>query len=315
MPLYAGKDIDLLIAAINRDNPQMTWELNATDFIYSKPQVYSVPNPQDHNTQMRITAKESSPYRGNVIVTYRRIDLAILFRSQRLELKKFIVNGVWMYKEAYIPLINTKYGLNLDPADITGGGFYGGWTSFNRTLEMGPESYQYVGAIVLYWSQDLEELGLDVLTQGDLAGAKWPNGVSQFDPEQTFPLPLRNEFLPLYRDFTEESIVNAWPTTTTQSSHTWSASAAPYGWRALLDEINARYGLGMKFEEYHVTDNPMGIYNRSMGWRFMPITPANKVTYPFLNRDGATHVLLLWFTNHPVFGQTAMGYLPFYYNV
>lgn len=315
MPLYAGKDIDLLIAAINRDNPAMTWKLNATDFIYSKPQVYSVPNQLDHNTQIRVTAKESSPYRGNVILTYRRIDLAILFRSQRLELKRFVPSGVWMYKDTYIPLINQKYGLNLDPADIAGAGFYGGWAAYNNTLTMGDESYQYVGAIVLYWSQDLEELGLDVLTQGELAGAKWPNGVSEFDPEETFPLPLRNEFLPLYRDYTEDSIAGVWPSTTTQSSFVWSNSLPSYGFRALLEEINTAYNLGIKFEDYHVTDNPNGIYGRTMGWRFMPITPGNKVTYPFINRDGATHVLLLWFTNHPVYGQTTMGYLPFYYNV
>jgi hypothetical protein len=315
MPLYAGKDIDLLIAAINRDNPAMTWKLNATDFIYSKPQKYLVPNQLDHNTQMRITAKESSPYRGNVIVTYRRIDLSILFRSQRLELKKFITTGTWLYKEAYIPLINKKYGLNLDPADVTGAGFYGGWQTFTRNLVMGDESYQYVGTIDLYWSQDLEELGLDVLTQGELAGAVWPTGRGLYDPEETFPLPLRNEFLPLYRDYTEDSVAGLWPTTTTQSSFIWSASMPQYGFKALLDEINVAYNLGIKYEDFHATDNPNGIYGRTMGWRFMPINAGNKVTYPFLNRDGATHVLLLWFANHPTFGQAAMGYLPFYYNV
>jgi hypothetical protein len=313
MPLYVGKDIDLLIAAINSDNPQMTWKLNATDFIYSKPAKYLIANPLDHNTQVRVTAKESSPYRGSVILTYRRIDLAVLFRSQKLELKKFVRNGVWMYKETYVPLLNQKYGLNLDPADVSGAGVYGGWTASNPVLTMGDQSYQYVGAITLFWSQDLEELGLDVMTTGELAGAVWPNNVAVFDPEGTYS--LRNEFLPLYRDYTEESIATAWPTTTTQSAFTWSAAIPSWGFKTLLQEINDKYDLGMLFSDYNATTNPKGIYGTSMGYRFMPITPANKVTYPFINREGATHVLLLWFPSHPVFGQPVMGYLPFYYNV
>lgn len=312
MPLYAGKDIDLLIAAINRDNPAMTWKLNATDFIYSKPVVYEIPNVLDHNTQIRVTAKESSPYRGNVVLTYRRIDLAVLFRSQRLELKRFVKEGTWMYPATYIPLINQKYGLNLDVAKLTAGGFYGSWQTYTRLILINESSYQYVGSINLYWSQDLEELGLDVLTQGDLDGAKWPNGVSVFDPEGTYS--LRNEFLPLYRDYTEESIATQWPVVTTQTSFVWSTSVPGYGIKDLLTEINTAYNLGMKFEDYNATDNPKGIYGRTMAYRFMPLTPANRLTYPLANRVGATHVLLLWFTNHPEFGLTNMGYLPFYYN-
>lgn len=312
MPLYAGKDIDLLIAAINRDNPAMTWKLNATDFIYSKPAVYEVPNVLDHNTQIRVTAKESSPYRGNVILTYRRLDLAVLFRSQKLELKRFVKDATWMTPATYIPLVNQKYGLNLDVTKLTAGNFYGGWQSYTRPIVMSELSYQYVGTINLYWSQDLEELGLDVLTQGELDGAKWPNGVSVFDPEGTYG--LRNEFLPLYRDYTEESITGLWPLVTTQTSFVWSASIPSYLFKDLLTEINTAYSLGMKFEDFHVTDNPKGIYGRTMGYRFMPLTPANRLAYPLANRVGATHVLLLWFVNHPEFGLTNMGYLPFYYN-
>lgn len=315
MPLYIGKDIDLLIAAINRDNPQMTWKLTATDFIYSKPVKYTVANQLDHNTQIRITAKESSPYRGNVVLTYRRIDLAVLFRSQRMELKKFVKAGSVLTKQQSITLLNAKYGLNLDPTVLSMGNFNGNTQGQQLTITMGDLSYQYVGAIVCYWTQDLEELGLDILTTGELAGAVWPNNIAVFDPEGTYPEPIRHEFLPLFRDFTEDSIVGAWPIVATQASFVWSAAIPTWGFKTLLEEINAKYGLDMKFEEYNAITNPRGIYNRTMGYRFMPINAAAKVTYPFLNRDGATHVLLLWFTNHPLFGQAAMGFLPFYYNV
>lgn len=314
MPLYAGKDIDLLIAAINRDNPHLTWELNATDFIYSKPVKYTVANVDNHNTQIRVTAKETSPYRGNVLLTYRRIDLTILFRSQRLELKKFIASNASMTKAQYIPLLNIKYGLNLDPAVITGANIPGSVQSRTVLLTMGDLSYQYVGTINLYWSQDLEELGLDVMTTGELNGALWPNGVSAFDPEQTYG--LRGEFLPLYRDYTQESIDNAWSAVNVQSSFVVTAGANPFGSKTLLKEISDAYGLGMEFDlPYDAGSNPKGIINRTLAYRASPITPALQATYPFVNREGATHVLIIWFQNHPIFGNTSLGYLPFYYNV
>lgn len=312
MPLYIGKDIDLLIAAINRDNPAMTWKLNATDFIYSKPLKYTVANEQDHNTKIRITAKESSPYRGSVDLTYRRIDLAILFRSQRFELKKFVRAGTVLTKQQFTPLLNAKYGLNLDPAVFSAGNLNGNIQSQTLAITMGDLSYQYVGTINLYWTQDLEELGLDILTDGELDGAKWPNGLSAFDPEAVYP--LRNEFLPIYRDFTEESIATNWPIITTQSSYVLTATNSPYGFRALLEEISSKYDLGMLWTDYNVDTNPKGLVNRTLAYRFMPITAAVRLAYPLVNREGATHVLLLWFSNHPVFGQTAMGYMPFYYN-
>lgn len=313
MPLYAGKDIDLLIAAINRDNPQLPWKLNATDFIYSKPVKYTVANLQDHNTQIRVTAKETSPYRGNVLLTYRRIDLAILFRSQRMELKKFIASNASMTKAQYIPLLNIKYGLNLDPAQVTGANLAGSRQTQTATLTVVDTAYQFTGAISLVWTQDLEELGLDVMTTGELAGAVWPNGVAMFDPEGTYS--LRHEFLPLYRDYTQDSIDNAWATTNTQSSFTITAGANPFGSKTLLKEISDAYGLEMEFtKDYHATDNPKGINGRTLAYRASPITPALKATYPFVNREGATHVLLMWFTNHPIFGSSAMGYLPFYFN-
>lgn len=312
MPLYAGKDIDLLVAAINRDNPQLPWKLNATDFIYSKPVKYTVANLQDHNTQIRVTAKETSPYRGNVLLTYRRIDLAILFRSQRMELKKFIASNAAMTKAQYIPLLNIKYGLNLDPAQVSGGNLAGSRQTQTVTLTMVDTAYQFTGAINLVWAQDLEELGLDVMTQGELPGAVWPNGVGVFDPGQTYS--LRHEFLPLYRDYTQESIDKVWPIINTQSSLIVSA-ADTNGFMTLLKEISDTYGLEMEFTlPYDAGTNPKGIIGRTLSYRFSPITQALKTTYPLVNREDATHVLLLWFTNHPIFGSTAMGYLPFYYN-
>jgi len=313
MPLYAGKDIDLLIAAINRDNPQLPWQLNATDFIYSKPVKYTVANLQDHNTQIRVTAKETSPYRGNVLLTYRRIDLAILFRSQRMELKKFIASNASMTKAQYIPLLNIKYGLNLDPAQVTGANLIGSRQTQTVTLTMVDTAYQFTGALSLVWTQDLEELGLDVMTTGELNGALWPNGVAMFDPEGTYS--LRGEFLPLYRDFTQESIDNAWAVVNTQSSLVMGPGANQFGYKGLLKEISDKYGLEMEFEQqYDATTNPKGLMNRTLAYRASPITPALKATYPFINRDDATHVLIIWFTDPPIFRNTTFGYLPFYFN-
>jgi hypothetical protein len=313
MPLYAGKDIDLLIAAINRDNPQLPWALNATDFIYSKPVKYTVANLQDHNTQIRVTAKETSPYRGNVLLTYRRIDLAILFRSQRMELKKFIASNGSLTKAQYIPLLNIKYGLNLDPAQVSGATLIGSRQTQTVTLTMVDNAYQFTGAISLVWTQDLEELGLDVMTTGELAGAVWPNGVGVFDPEGTYS--LRHEFLPLYRDYTQDSIDYAWPIVNTQTSFVLTSGANPLGLKTLLKEMSDAYGLNMEFEaQYDVSANPRGLMNRTLAYRCAPITTALKATYPFVNREGATHVMIVWLQNHPIFGNAAMGYLPFYFN-
>lgn len=313
MPLYSGKGIDLLIEAINRDNPKLTWKLDTVNYIYSKPQPYTVANQLMHNTQVRITAKESSPYRGNVIVTYRRLDLTILFRSQRLELFKFIAAGKTIAKKEYLELINIRYGLNLEDALITGGSLNGNLQTQTVVLTANEVlGYQYIGKISLIWKQDLEELGLDVMLTSELAGAVWPGGRSYFDPEVTYP--LRNEFLPLYRDYTEDSVLYSWPATNTSSNFVLGTSNS-YGLSTLLLELSVAYGLNINMNDYHVTDNPTGVKGYSLSYRISPITTALKTTYPFLNREGVTHVALAWITGHPQFGVAQMGYMPFYFNV
>lgn len=311
MPLYVGSALQSFVDQVNASNTSLPWPLDTTNFVFSKPVTYTVDNPDNYNTQIRITAKDTSPYRGSFVLIYRRLDLAILFRSQRFELKKYVPSGTTVAKEAYIPILNTKYGINFEAANFTGAAINGSLASQTITLTAGTYNYQYVGSINLYYTQDLMELGVDTLTTSSLNGEVWPNGLSVLDQATTYP--LRWEFLTLVKDYTESYVTNNWPTVTTSGSYAGSGNGV-YGLPNIILDLGTANDLPINSDPYDETTNPYGLGGYNVFYTFLPINQSTRISYPFLNRD-ATRACILNFGSHPTLGTATMGYGPLYYNV
>lgn len=303
MPLYKDTDIQNLIALINQDNPQLPFPLDEVSFIYGAPQVIAT-LPNGHNTRVRVTPKGSSPYRGAVDITYRRIDLTTLFRSVKVEFTRWINNGTNMTHAMMVPILNQLYGINLDTDKTT---LNASWTvnssgSINntgqvRTLSAAANNYFYVGSVSVYWHRGQQELGLDILTTTELAGATWPGGNDfvAYDDRS-----LHGEFLLSGIDVTEHAIANNWALGTAAGTSLTSA------WQALFNEINAITGLSLSASTYNADTNPQGLAGYTVGRFALP-----HASYPMANKPGFAGAYIIHADNHPVF----KGKIILYYNV
>ena len=161
MAIYKGNDLDNLIEIINESNPQLPWALDKENFIYGPPQEITGTGDKDHNTRIRVQAKMSSPYRGSVDLTYRRIRLSTLFRGIKVEIHRWWTGT--SYRRDILPLINEKFGLNLHNDFGNGNSWHSSHSGSARVLELNKNNYQYTGAVNIWMYMDKEELGLDVL--------------------------------------------------------------------------------------------------------------------------------------------------------
>lgn len=296
MPLYKDTDIQNLIGLVNQANPTLPFPLDEINFIYGKPQIITPALANGHNTRVRITPKGSSPYRGAVDVTYRRIDLAVLFRSVKVEFTRWVNNQQSLVHAEMIPILNKLYGLNLEVSKTSlNGSWYYNATGQARTLSANPENYFYVGSTSVYWHRGLQELGIDILTTTELNGALWPQGN---DFVTTPDRAMQGEFLLAHLDFTEFAIASGWtatpagPTTINTTNHA-----------SLFNTINQATGLSLNGNPYNADTNPQGV-NGYTGQR----TVLPNAAFPMANKPGFAGAYVLNTDNHPTFKGKIVAY-------
>lgn len=296
MSIYSGSDIQNLIAQINKDNPQLPWALNEADFIYGKPQV--VPSPVNRkNTTITVTAKGSSKYRGSLVVTYERLDLANLFRSLTVQFTRWLNDGVSMTQEQSIAIINQMYGTNFQLTGFTAPAWHYTQNGVVRNLVALPTNWMYIGTVPVTWYRGLQELGLDVMTVSELDGAKWPGGNDfSVDSDRS----LRGELLLAGIDLTEFAINNAWTATSTPGYYVATATAL-----STLTEINRLTGLNLNVGDYNKDTNPQGMGGASYQWRAYTLPYPN---LPQANKPGFAYVKVIHAENHPTFKAPIIVY-------
>lgn len=133
MGIYNKLSQQMVVDLLNASNPSLPIPIDLTQVKFATPTVIASPvGIQD--TQVRCVALASGQYAGNMLLTYRRLDLTALFRSiaLRIDLYSAAGTGSSPYKMSQLlPYINAKYGLNLQTTDITDVNFGAGNTNAN----------------------------------------------------------------------------------------------------------------------------------------------------------------------------------------
>lgn len=296
MPLYKDTDIQNLIALVNQANPGLPLALDEVNFIYGKPQVIAPALANGHNTRVRITPKGSSPYRGAVDVTYRRIDLATLFRSVKVEFTRWVNNNLYMVHAETVPILNKLYGLNLEVAKTTlSGSWHSSHTGQARNLAATVDNYFYVGTVSVYWHRGQQELGIDILTTSELNGALWPQGN---DFVTTPDRAMQGEFLLAHLDFTEYAIATGWTASASGPTGINSSNHA-----SLFNAINQATGLNLNGSPYNADTNPQGMQNYNGQRIVLP-----NAAFPMANKPGFAGAYVLNTDNHPTFKGKIVAY-------
>lgn len=172
----------LLVDLINEGNPDMPFPINMTDYDFTRPEGIEV-LPNGHNTQIRVIAKPTAPYTGNVLLTYRRINLASLFRGVIPEVKHWVsVSGYQWYQDLIqlhdlLNKFSKKYGILLEKDQIRNVGLdrYNGDRGDFFNIYAENDSLVFVGYTQAKWTIGKRTLE-DLLEVDDIEGRVYPDG-------------------------------------------------------------------------------------------------------------------------------------------
>lgn len=287
MPIYQGTAIKNVFDLINRDNPGLPFLATEETFFLGVPKSITR-TAQGHDTEIRLTPKNSSMYRGGLTLTYRRIRLDWLFREAKPVIERFL-GQQWYYIRDVLPLMNTKYGLNLSTVDISDGnwmhGSYQPTRDFNLTAKA--ESLMYTGTVACTWNQGKEELGLDIMTVSELNGIQWPagNDFAAFDNRKSY-----GTWIFWDKHFTEEAIAGNWATAV---NTTYYSDATNIPQIKLFTDALVAQDLDYNYNAYDATLNPKGVGRKSL--RFLTFALPN-AAYPELSRVGFSYATIMYDT-------------------
>jgi hypothetical protein len=193
MFFYDKTPKQMLVDLINEANPQLPFPINATDYEFMDP-VAITETPEGHNSEIRLFAHPTAPYFGNIVLTYRRLDLGRLFWGITPRIQKWFPgsdgtgdNGqVIATLYDILPLFSKQYGLLLDETQIQNlsmTAYYGANEGRLYTMRARTDSYIYVGSVAYNWMSGRRGLE-DVVTEDETVGIYYPGGSDFTDPEQ-----------------------------------------------------------------------------------------------------------------------------------
>lgn len=190
MAIYGKTARQMLVDLINEGNPDLPFDIDTTNFDFTSPVVYTDPDG-DHNTRVRVIAKPESPYVGNVLLTYRRLDLGDLFQGITPVVHRWIENSYDGYGSQNIqlhdllPLYSKKYGITLEPSQIVSRTMYESYgVPDGRPVQLTAtaDSLVFIGRTDVLWRLGKRTLG-DLIQVDELDGREYPNGNDFTDPD------------------------------------------------------------------------------------------------------------------------------------
>lgn len=304
MPIFKGTNFNEVIAQINADNPNLPWPIDAENFLYGPPTALTTPVGR-LNTSIKITAKDSSKYRGMVEVQYHRRVLGDLFRGQTVQFTRWINDGTNMTKAASIDILNQMYGINLEDATISGSGWAVPTDGAIRTWTATAGNYAYTGSFSVKWNRGLQQIGLDILTVQELNGALWPDGNDfEANPDRKFD----GRFLLAGLDCTEFALANGWSATVPAAGSNGSSAAMT----ALFAWINQKTGLNFNTAAYDPVTNPLGgmASYLSVAPVALPAAASNPLRTHYI-KPGFAYAAAIDLRNHPL----VKAIVPLYFNI
>lgn len=296
MAIYGKVALQLLVDQINKDNPQLPFPLNVTDYTFGVPAAVTPVAPDYRNTSITVTPKRTAPYIGAMPLTYRRLDLAKLWNGVKLEITRYInpSTTVSLYNHL-LALFNEKYGTALTQDDLNEQTFFsftGGGSGLARTVTSKGTSYFCTGSIQLTWNQGKQMIGQDVLTVTDISGRLWPNG-NNFSVSRT----KTAEFFLADQDFTDIAATCA-------AVGTSGVIANTANWQTIFGKIKEYTGV-----TFDITNSAGGVNGKA----FRTITPPS-TTYPDITRPGFNRCLQVDFSAAGL-AHGYQGMMNIYYNV
>ncbi|MNB61132.1 hypothetical protein D3C87_1107060 [compost metagenome] len=181
MAIFSKTTKQMVVALINQGNPQLPFPINETDFEFSLPEVITDPG-NGHNTKIRVMSKPNTNYVGNVVLTYRRLDVSRIFKNMTLTIQNWIANGglgtgTLTTLRTLLPLYAEKYGFNFAPEEWTDVALNGYHGIRGDTFTITPvvTNLAYVGSVSGKW-----EIGERTLTSllpvDQINGRLFPGG-------------------------------------------------------------------------------------------------------------------------------------------
>lgn len=296
MAIYSKAALELLVEMLNRDNPDLPFQLNSTDYIYGVPTARTPVAPDYRDTSITVTPKRSAPYIGAVSLTYRRINLGSLFSGIKISLTRYQVPNVGITFSTLLPLFNEKYGMNLTMADVvdrTWGTANGGFSGTAQAIAAQATSLFCTGSMSVYWYQGKQIIGQDILTVTEVNGRLWPNGNNM-----TVDRTKTAEFLLADQDFTE--IASQFVSVGNSGS---VANTGP--WQTIFAKVKDFTGV-----QFSIVDSSGGINGKA----FLSNIVLPNAAYPDLSRPGFNRACRIDLTAAGL-SHGYQGYMTFYYNV
>ena len=184
MAIYSKTARQMLVDLINEGNPNLPFPINETDYDFTVPEAIPV-TEAGHNTEIRIIAKPSAPYTGNVVLTYRRLNLSYLFRGIIPTVRKWVVNGgtttsntVRHTLHQLLPLYSKKYGILLEESqinDVSLREYHGNDPERLFNISARGDSLVFVGSTQARWVIGKRTLD-DLISIDEVTGRLYPDG-------------------------------------------------------------------------------------------------------------------------------------------
>lgn len=213
MGLYNKTSQQMLIDLLNASNPSLPIPIDLTQVKFGTVSAVVPTGGAIQDSTVKVTAIASGQYVGNQALTYRRLGVAVLFRSVpiRIDLYSPVATNVSPFNmSALLPYINAKYGLNLQASDITDIAFPAGNTNAvpaiglaagtrnsSATLTFTTANQAWSGSILVYWVQSAQDLGVLLSTPNLEHSLTYPGQLDIVGP--TVYVPNLDTY---YQDFT-----------------------------------------------------------------------------------------------------------------
>lgn len=181
MAIYNKPSKQMVIDLINAGNPNLPFKINETDFeLLDLKGIEALPN--GHNTSIRLVAKPNTNYVGNLILTYRRLNISNIFRNMIPVIDYWVpntgANGTQLTTSTELhPKLGDKYGFLFEPgmwSDMGLSGYHGiRGDAFAITAL--PANWAFIGTISAKWNIGQQSLD-SLLSIDQIPGRLYPGG-------------------------------------------------------------------------------------------------------------------------------------------
>lgn len=181
MAIYSKPSKQMVIDLINAGNPNLPFKINETDFeLLDLKSIDTLPN--GHNTSIRIVAKPNTNYVGNLILTYRRLNILNVFRNMVPVIDYWVPNtgansNQLITSSELHSKLGDKYGFLFEAgmwSSVALSGYHG-VRGDTFTISALAANWAFIGTISAKWNigqQSLESL----LSIDQIPGRLYPGG-------------------------------------------------------------------------------------------------------------------------------------------